>query len=178
MTDSEPPQMELIPKPDEKNDPPQKRDFRTVTRSGNELIKTITTTSGAADHGQIIKDGLEAAIFEYISIIVEKADLKDLVSTDDKYKFLGKLDIKSIFEPKIKSKSVVTDKLQHVVDKISADQKTMLKKLAAIDQLEQVIKSRFIFSNLSFLFWGTMRFIYFHLINCLSFWYYPNEINQ
>ena len=131
MTDTEPAPLEPIPtqKP---------RDFKTVTRSGNELVKTITTTHGAADHGQIIKEGLESAILEYVSIIVEKADLTDLAINDEKYKFLMKLDIKSIFEPKQNTGSVVTDKLQHVVDKIATDQKAMLKKLAAIDQIEQV----------------------------------------
>ena len=130
MGDSDLPVMEPI-----NQQPAPKRDFRTVTRSGNELIKTITTTSGAVDHDQIIKEGLESAISEYVAIIVEKAEL---VTTEEKYKFLRKLDFKSIFETKPKSNSVVNDKLQHMVDKIWSDQKLILKKMTAIDQLEQV----------------------------------------
>ena len=131
MSDKSPPEMETI----------AKRDFRTVTKTGNELIKTIMTTAGAQDHGQIIKEGLEAAIREYISIVVEKADLNPLVSDNENYRFLGQLDIKSIFEPSEASSTtstVVTDKLQFLVDKIRDDQKFIIKKLGAIDQIEKV----------------------------------------
>ena len=73
-------------------DPIQKRDFRLVTKNGNDLIKTITTTKEAEGHPDIIKEGLEATLREYISIIVEKSDLNELVTNDERYKFLGSLD--------------------------------------------------------------------------------------
>ena len=119
-----------------------KRDFRTVTKTGNELIRTITTTAGAKDHDQIIKEGLEAAIREYISIVVEKSDLNTLVTENESYKFLGKLDIKSIFDPSptsTTSSTIVNDKLSFQVEKIREDQKAILKKMSSIDQLEKVI---------------------------------------
>ena len=61
-----------------------KRDFRTVTKSGNDLVKTILATKESPDHGQIIKEGLETVIKEYISIIVEKTDLNALILEDQK----------------------------------------------------------------------------------------------
>ena len=115
-----------------------KRDFRTITKNGNDLVKTIIATKESPDHGQIIKEGLESTIKEYISIIVEKTDLNELVSEGGKYQFLQKLDIRSIFEPKKSEKDAAGDKLQFVVDQIANDQKSILKKLGTIDQLEKV----------------------------------------
>ena len=129
MADSNLPDMEPIG---------TKRDFRTVTKSGNDLVKTILATKESPEHDQIIKEGLEAVIKEYISIIVEKTDLNVLVTEDAKYKFLQKLDIKSIFESKPATKSPTADKLIFVVDKIAEDQKSILKKLGSIDQIEKV----------------------------------------
>ena len=116
----------------------EKRDFRTVTKTGNELVKTITANASSEDHGQIIKEGLESAIIEYIAIIVEKSDLGSLIADDEKYKFLQKVDVKSIFEPKTTEKSVLGEKTQFLVDKIWNDQKVIIKKLGAIDNIEKV----------------------------------------
>ena len=129
MAESSLPEMEQIG---------AKRDFRTVTKSGNDLVKTILATRESPEHDQIIKEGLEAVIKEYISIIVEKTDLNVLVTEDEKYKFLQKLDIRSIFDSKPASRSPTADKLNFVVDKIAEDQKSILKKLGAIDQIEKV----------------------------------------
>ena len=116
----------------------QKRDFRLVTKTGNELIKTITTTKDTVGHPEIIKDGLEAAVREYISIIVEKSDLNDLVNTKDEYKFLGSLDVKSIFEEKVGRKNPTTEKTNHLAQLSVNNQEKILRKLEAIDRLDQV----------------------------------------
>ena len=129
MAENALPEMETI----------QKRDFRTVTKTGNDLVKTITTTSDVVDHDEIIKEGLEAAIVEYVSIIVEKADLNHLISTEEKYKFLGKLDIKSIFEKPSERNPVASNKLNHQIEKLISDQKVIMKKMGVLDTLEQVI---------------------------------------
>ena len=115
-----------------------KRDFKTVTKTGNELIKTIVTTKDAQGHAEIIKDGLEAAVREYISIIVEKADLNDLVNTDGDYKFLGSLDVKSIFEEKSGGRNPTTDKTNFLAEKTASNQEKILKKLETFDRLDQV----------------------------------------
>ena len=103
-----------------------KRDFKTVTKTGNELIKTIQATAEAEDHGQIIKDGLESAIREYISIILERSDTTNKVGQDGRYDFLIKLDIQSIFEEKVMAEAVASNKLQHLVEQLAKDQKNVL----------------------------------------------------
>ena len=117
-----------------------KRDFRLVTTSGNDLIKSITATRDSEDHPSIIKEGLESTIREYISIIVEKADLNDLVASDEKYQFLGKLDVKSMFEPKKTQKDPVAEKSRHLIEQSIQNQNSILKKLETLDRLDQVIK--------------------------------------
>ena len=117
-----------------------KRDFRTVTKTGNELIKTITTTAESPDHDMIIKEGLEAAIREYISIVVEKSNLSDLSLEDEKYKFLSSLDVKSIFEPNTVKQPPLMEKTQHLVEQMAKDQKQALKKLEVMDQLDKTVK--------------------------------------
>ena len=120
----------------------QKRDFRLVTRTGNDLIKTITTTKEAEGHPEIIKEGLEAAVREYISIIVEKSSLNELISNDERYSFLGSLDVKSIFDSKKGSneskKDPAAEKLIHLVEVTTKNQDKILKKLETIDRLDQV----------------------------------------
>ena len=135
MSDSEgPPPMTAI-----KNDQPnQKRDFRLITKSGNELIKTITSTKDSLDHAQIIKDGLETVIREYVSVIVEKSDLTDLVQGNETYKFLTLLDVKSIFHEPGARKDPITDKIGFQLDKTMANQVTIMKKLEVVDRLDHV----------------------------------------
>lgn len=116
------------------------RDFRQVTKAGNELIKTITSTRDASDHTGIIKEGLEAAIREYVSIIVEKADLNELVDSNDDYKFLGQLDVKSIFEQKSTNKDPVVEKSSHLIEQSIKNQSIILKKMEMIERLDQVIR--------------------------------------
>ena len=120
-----------------------KRDFRTVTKTGNDLVKTITANATADDHDQIIKEGLESAIIEYIAVIVEKSDLNNLITENEKYNFLAKLDIKSIFETRTPKKNIdaLEEKTQFLVDKIWNDQKLIIKKLGAIDNIEKVLKT-------------------------------------
>ena len=115
----------------------KKRDFKTVTQNGNDLIKTINTTKDAADHPQIIKEGLEAVVREYISIIVEKANLNELINTEEKYKFLGLVDVKSIFETETK-KNPVSEKIAHQMEKTVTNQASIMKKLEVIDRLDHV----------------------------------------
>ena len=121
-------------------EPLVKRDFRTVTKTGNELIKTITTTIESPDHPEIIKEGLEAAIREYVSIVVEKAELNLKISEEDKYKFLGKLDVKSIFEESATGRDPVAEKSGHLLETCMKDQKVILQKLEVIGKVEKVRK--------------------------------------
>ena len=118
------------------------RDFRLVTKTGNELIKTITSTREASDHTGIIKEGLEAAIREYISIIVEKADLNELIDTKDDYKFLAELDVKSMLEKTVTgtTKDPVAEKSSHLIEQSIKNQSVIMKKMETIDRLDQVIK--------------------------------------
>ena len=118
------------------------RDFRLVTKNGNELIKTINNSRDAPSHPQIIKDGLEAVIREYISIIVEKASLNELVNTDENYHFLGKLDVKALFEdqkPSKTGKDPVAEKTGYLIEKSIQNQDTILKKMETLDNLDKVI---------------------------------------
>lgn len=117
------------------------RDFRLVTKNGNELIKTINNSRDAPSHPQIIKDGLEAVIREYISIIVEKASLNELVNTDKEYHFLGKLDVKALFEnkPTTSGKDPVAEKTGHLIEKSIQNQDSILKKMETLDNLDKVI---------------------------------------
>ena len=115
------------------------KDFRLVTKSGNELIKVINTTRDAEDHPNIIKEGLETVIREYISIIVEKTNLSDLIDSDEKYKFLTNVDVKSIFEPKKLAKNPTTEKSQFLIEQSIKNQDKILKKMETIDRLDQVI---------------------------------------
>ena len=115
-----------------------KRDFKTVTKTGNELIKAIQATHESEDHGQIIKEGLQSAIREYISIILEKAELSDKVGDDKRYDFLQEMDFQSIFEDRQAVEAVVTQKLHHLVEQSVKDQKSVLKKLDVLDRLDQV----------------------------------------
>lgn len=139
MSDSEsPPPMTLIEENQtQKTDPPPKKDFRLITKSGNELIKTIANTRESPDHSQIIKDGLEAVIREYVSVIVEKSDLTGLMK-DEKYKFLSLLDVKSIFCEPGARKNPVTDKIGFQLEKTMANQVAIMKKLEVFDRLDHV----------------------------------------
>ena len=122
-----------------KNDAPnQKRDFRFITKNGNELIKTIVNTRESMDHPQIIKDGLEAVIRDYISVIVEKSDLNNLVQEDEKYKFLSLLDVKSIFGDPGTRKDPVSEKIGFQMEKTMANQNAIMKKLEVVDRLDHV----------------------------------------
>ena len=119
-------------------EPLVKKDFRLVTKTGNDLIKTITSTRDAVNHPQVIRDGLEAALREYITVVVEKANLSELIDQDDKYNFLALLDVKSIFLQPETRKDPVTDKIGHQLEKTMANQVTIMKKLDVVDRLESV----------------------------------------
>ena len=119
-------------------EPIVKKDFRLVTKTGNELIKTIISTRDAVNHPQVIKEGLETALREYIAVVVEKSNLSDLIEEDVKYNFLSLVDVKSIFQSPETRKDPVTDKIGHQLEKTMANQVTIMKKLDVVDRLESV----------------------------------------
>ena len=73
-----------------------KRTFTTVTTTGNELIKKC---KAAADEDKlaIIVHGLEIATKEYISIMLEKLELSEVITHTPKASFLYKLDLSKVF---------------------------------------------------------------------------------
>ena len=75
----------------------EKRDFRTVTATGTALIKEVKATPDEEKLAVLI-DGLESATKEYISIMLEKAQLEQILTHSPEGSFLYKLDFKGLFE--------------------------------------------------------------------------------
>ena len=84
---SEPPQVDVL----------TKRTFTTITTTGNELIKRCRN---AIDEDKLpfLVEGLENATKEYLSIMLEKLDLPEILTHSPEGKFLYNLDMKSLFE--------------------------------------------------------------------------------
>ena len=73
-----------------------KRTFTTVTTTGNDLIKKCKAAHDE-DKLAILVPGLEAATREYISIMLEKLELPEIITHTPKASFLYKLDLSSLF---------------------------------------------------------------------------------
>ena len=88
MTDTEPPgTMEQVGK---------KRTFTTITTTANGLIKKC---KNALDEDKLafMLEGLEAATREYLSIMLEKLDLPEVIEHTPKARALYELDIAGLF---------------------------------------------------------------------------------
>lgn len=92
MSESEPPQMDNVGK---------KRTFTTITTTANNLIKKCQKAA-EEDKLATLVQGLEAATREYLSIMLEKLDLTEIITHSPKGKFLYELDLKKLFSPEEK----------------------------------------------------------------------------
>ena len=87
MTDSEPPPLDQVAK---------KRTFTTITTTANNLIKKVKSAI-EEDKLAVLVNGLEAATKEYMSIMLEKLELTDIIEHSPKGQFLYELDFKTLF---------------------------------------------------------------------------------
>ena len=92
MTDAEPPQMDLVG---------QKRTFTTITTTANKLIKKCKSVA-EEDKLATLVTGLEAATREYLSIMLEKLDLAEIIVHSPEGQFLYELDLPKLFSPEEK----------------------------------------------------------------------------
>ena len=98
MSESEPPNMDNVGK---------KRTFTTITTTANNLIKKCQKAA-EEDKLAILVQGLEAATREYLSIMLEKLDLTEIITHSPKGKFLYELDLAKLFSPEEKEVEEVT----------------------------------------------------------------------
>ena len=87
MADSEPPQMDQVG---------AKRTFTTITTTANKLIKKCKNAVDE-DKFAVLVEGLEGATREYMSIMLEKLELSEIVSHTPKAQALFELDIAGLF---------------------------------------------------------------------------------
>jgi len=92
MAENEPPNMDQIGK---------KRTFTTITTTANNLIKKV---KGVVEDEKlpVLVEGLEAATKEYLSIMLEKLDVAEIMTHSPKAKFLYELDLAKLFAPETK----------------------------------------------------------------------------
>ena len=73
-----------------------KRTFTTVTTTANALIKKCKAAPDE-DKLAILVAGLEVATKEYLSIMLEKLELPEIITHSPKGNFLYKLDLSTLF---------------------------------------------------------------------------------
>ena len=95
MTDADPPPMDNI----------KKRTFTTITTTANNLIKKVKS-AGEEDKLPILLEGLESATREYLSIMLEKLELTDILVHSPKGRFLYALDLKTLFTSEAEKKEM------------------------------------------------------------------------
>ena len=98
MTDTEPPPMDMVG---------QKRTFTTITTTANKLIKKCKSAA-EEDKLATLVTGLEAATKEYLSIMLEKLDLAEIITHSPEGQFLYELEISKLFSPEEKEVEEVT----------------------------------------------------------------------
>ena len=108
MSETEPPPMDNVGK---------KRTFTTITTTANNLIKKCQKAA-EEDKLATLVDGLEGATREYLSIMLEKLDLSDIILHSPKGKFLYELDLKKLFSPEEKEVEEVTVSLNGFIGQI------------------------------------------------------------
>lgn len=87
MADSEPPNMNVVGK---------KRTFTTITTTANNLIKKCKNALDE-DKLAILVEGLEEATREFLSIMLEKVELPEIIDHTPKAQALYELDISGLF---------------------------------------------------------------------------------
>ena len=87
MTEQETPAMEIL----------SKRSFTTVTATANQLIKRCKSTADEQKL-EVILEGLEASTKEYLSIMLERLEVADLIDKVPEADALYRLDVKTLFE--------------------------------------------------------------------------------
>ena len=85
----------------------KKRTFTTITTTANNLIKKCQKAA-EEDKLATLVDGLEGATREYLSIMLEKLELSEIIIHSPKGKFLYELDLKKLFSPEEKEVEEVT----------------------------------------------------------------------
>ena len=79
----------------------KKRTFTTITTTANYLIKKVKGVS-EDEKLPVLVEGLEAATKEYLSIMLEKLDVAEIMTHSPKAKFLFELDLAKLFAPETK----------------------------------------------------------------------------
>ena len=98
MSESEPGKMETI----------KKRTFTTITTTANNLIKKCKNALDD-DKLPVLVEGLEEATREYLSIMLEKLEVSEIINHAPKAKALYELDIAGLFnleKPEIEKATV------------------------------------------------------------------------
>ena len=101
MTDSEMSKMEPVGK---------KRTFTLITTTANNLIKKCKNATNE-DKLAILLEGLEEATREYLSIMLEKLELPEIIDHTPKAEALYELDIAGLFS--LEKKEVEQAKVKH-----------------------------------------------------------------
>ena len=79
----------------------KKRTFTTITTTANNLIKKCKNAV-EEEKLAVLVEGLESATKEYLSIMLEKLDLTEILTHSPKGKFLYELDLKTLFSAEAK----------------------------------------------------------------------------
>ena len=99
MNEKDPPNMEQVGK---------RRTFTTVTTTANDLIKKCKNALDE-DKLAVLLEGLEEATREYLSIMLEKLEVPEIINHTPKAKALYELDIAGLFnleQPEIEQATV------------------------------------------------------------------------
>ena len=75
----------------------KKRSFTTVTTTGKAVIKECEKAADEDKLAELVK-GLELATKEYVSIMLEKCDLKQILTHSPRGAFLYRLDFAAFFD--------------------------------------------------------------------------------
>ena len=108
MTDTEPAKMEQVGK---------KRTFTLITTNANNLIKKCKNALDE-DKLAVVVEGLEEATREFLSIMLEKLELPEIIEHTPKAKALYDLDISGLF---------CLEKQEMEQAKVSQEEKSLIK---------------------------------------------------
>ena len=89
----------------------KKRTFTTITTTANNLIKKCKNVV-EEEKLAVLVEGLESATKEYLSIMLEKLDLAEILTHSPKGKFLYELDLKTLFSAEAKEVEEATVSLE------------------------------------------------------------------
>ena len=125
MADTEPPEMTNVEQP--------KRDFKTVTTTKTRLVKAIKACEDDEVVIEYIQNELPKALEEYVSVVMELAGLDTKIQEKQNYKFLGKLDFRSmVTEDRIIDSKVKETKILSLIDEVQRSNATVGKGCAIL----------------------------------------------